>query len=80
MKRAAAIVGPTPSFVRWAIRYECPYRQNETVDLPWATFRQLRSLREVSLGYQEQRVVDGFCIHAEFNDDPDDDFKKFGSK
>ena len=65
MKRAAAIIGPTPSFVRWAIRKECSFRQTECKNLPYDTFRQLRSIRELSLGYQEDRVLDGFCVHPE---------------
>ena len=69
MKRTAAFVGPTPSFVRWAIRQDCPYRQIETDDLPYQTFVQLRGLREVSIGYLEQRVVNRICIHQEQNQD-----------
>ncbi len=69
MKRAAALIGPTPSFVRWAIRQDCPFRQIETDDLPYQTFRQLRGLRETSIGYLEQRVANGICIHREQNQD-----------
>ncbi len=65
MKRAAAITGPTPSFVRWAIRYECAFRTPVADDLPYQTFRQLRSLREVSMGRLEERIVDGYCIHPD---------------
>lgn len=67
MKRIAAVVGPTPSFVRWAIRQDCPFRKIETDHLPYQTFLQLRGLREVSIAYLEQRVVNGFCIHREQN-------------
>ncbi len=67
MKRTAAIVGPTPSFVRWAIRYDCPFREPESRDLPWQTFRQLRALRELSIGFREGRIIDGICLHPQFN-------------
>jgi len=67
MKRAAAIIGPTPSFVRWAIAYDCEFRQLDCQNLPYDTFRQLRSMREWSIGRLEQRVVDGYCIHATLN-------------
>ena len=63
MKRAAAIVGPTPSFVRWAIRKDCRLRQLSDDDLPYQTFRQLRSIRELSLGLVEKRILDGICIY-----------------
>ena len=69
MKRAAAIIGPTPSFVRWAIRFECPYRQPVEKDLPYHTFRQLRTIRELSVARLRGHLVEGFCIHPEFNQD-----------
>lgn len=69
MKRAAAIVGPTASFVRWAIRYECDLRQLDCQNLPYDTFRQLRSIREVSVCRRQHRIVDGYCIHPHFNRD-----------
>lgn len=67
MKRSAAIVGPTPPFVRWAIRFDCPYRENENGRIAWQTFRQLRSLREVSNGRLDARILQGICIDAERN-------------
>ena len=66
MKRAAAIIGPTPSFVRWTILQPCPFRQIDDSH-PYEAFRQLRNLREVSLGLIENRVQQGFCIHATQN-------------
>lgn len=71
MKRAAAIIGPTPSFVRWSIVHDCCYRQPVDQDIPHQTFRQLRSLRETSIGFIENRIVDGICIHGELNRCPD---------
>ena len=67
MKRAAAIVGPTASFVRWAIVHECSFRQPVDKDLTYQVFRQLRSLREVSLAKCENRIVDNVCLHQEFH-------------
>lgn len=64
MKRSVAILGPTPSFVRWAIRIPCALRQIDVDNLPDATFRQLRSLRELSLARSENRVQGGICFHA----------------
>ena len=69
MKRAAAIIGPTPSFVRWAIRFDCTFRSSDCDNLPYDTFRQLRSIRELGVGYQRNQVIDGICIHAELNTD-----------
>ncbi len=64
MKRTAAILGPTPPFLRWAIALPCPLRDLETkASLPDATFRQLRSLRALSVGELEGRVKEGFCLH-----------------
>ncbi len=70
MKRSVAIVGPTPSFVRWAIRHACPLRQIDVENLPDATFRQLRNLRELSVARIEQRVFKGICFHSTMIDDP----------
>ena len=69
MKRAAAIIGPTPSFVRWSIAYDCKFRQLDGQSPTYQAFRQLRHLREVSLARIENRVVDGFCIHGTQNQD-----------
>ncbi|MCH2183080.1 MAG: hypothetical protein MK108_13850 [Mariniblastus sp.] len=71
MKRSAAILGPTPSFVRWAIRIECPLRDTDEQDLPDRAFRELRGLRELSHGLRQDRVLDGICIHPKWNRDVD---------
>ena len=71
MKRAAAIIGPTPSFVRWTILQPCPFRQIDDNNQPYDAFRQLRNLREVSLGLIENRIQKGFCIHATQNNSAD---------
>ena len=66
MKRNAAILGPTPPFLRWAIALPCPLRDVETKgSLPDATFRQLRTLRALSVGQAEGRVQEGFCLHPD---------------
>ena len=71
MKRAAAIIGPTPSFVRWAIHRQCELKQLDGKNLPYETFRQLRSIRALSDARLQDRVVDGFCIHGEYNSEPE---------
>jgi len=63
MKRACAIQGATPSFIRWAISYDCPLRELHPQRLPETTFRQLRSLREISVAKLANRVHQGFCWH-----------------
>ena len=63
MKRAVAIFGPTPGFLRWAIWQPCPLRELDAAKLPTTTFRQLRSIREVSVARFEQRVFENICVH-----------------
>jgi hypothetical protein len=63
MKRSVAIYGPTPQYIRWAISHECPLRDLDAINLPDFTFRQLRGLREYSVGLIENRVIEGFCVH-----------------
>lgn len=62
MKRSVAILGPTPQFVRWAIVQKCPLKEPDGPDLPAEAFRQLRGLREYSIGLIEDRVLDGICV------------------
>jgi len=74
MKRTAAILGPTPPFLRWTIALPCPLRDLEAkTSLPDVTFRQLRSLRALSVGETQSRVKEGFCLH------PDTGMLVFGS-
>lgn len=63
MKRTAAVLGPTPPFLRWAIKRSCPLRDIEVDNLADQTFRQLRNLRELSNGYRQHRVLDEICVH-----------------
>jgi hypothetical protein len=63
MKRSVAILGHTPMFVRWAIALPCPLRELDLRRLPETTFRQLRSVRELSLAEVEHRVHAGICWH-----------------
>ena len=63
MKRSVAIYGPTPQFVRWAIGHCCPLRETDVDNLPDSTFRQLRGLRELSMGLMENRVFENICVH-----------------
>lgn len=63
MKRSVAVLGHTPQFVRWAIAQPCPLRTMSEDNLPDVSFRQLRSLREYSMGRAQGRVVEGVCLH-----------------
>ena len=63
MKRSAAIIGPTPQFVRWAIAHRCSLRELELDDLPDSTFRQLRGIRVLSAGLADGRVFEQICVH-----------------
>ena len=64
MKRSVAVLGHTPQFVRWAIAHPCSLRSLSENNLPDQSFRQLRSLREFSVGRSEGRVIDGVCVHG----------------
>ena len=63
MKRTAAVLGPTPPFIRWAIGQECDLRDTDVENLADQTFRQLRNVRELSDGYREHRVIEEICFH-----------------
>ncbi|QEG21526.1 hypothetical protein [Mariniblastus fucicola] len=65
MKRSAAILGPTPPFLRWTIVVPCPFRDADAKNLTDAAFRELRSLRAVAVGELERRIVDGVCLHPD---------------
>ncbi len=65
MKRSVAIWGPTPAFIRWAIEQPCELRDTDVDNLADGTFRQLRALRELSNGIEQDRVIDGFCLAAD---------------
>ena len=71
MKRSAAILGPTPQFVRWAINYRCPLREINIDDLSKSSFRELRSLRALSEGIRENRVFEDVCFHNSLNSTSD---------
>ena len=63
MKRSAAIIGPTPAFLRWTIVVRCPFRDPQARNPTGAAFRELRSLRAIAVGEIEDRIVDGICVH-----------------
>jgi hypothetical protein len=63
MKRTAAVLGPTPPFVRWAIQKDCALRDLDVENLADQTFRQLRNVRALSIGYRENRVLEEICVH-----------------
>ena len=69
MKRSVAILGPTPAFVRWAIERPCHLREIDSQRLPETTFRQLRSLREMSVAMAQDRFVDNVCLHPSARSD-----------
>lgn len=66
MKRAAAILGPTPPFIRWAIEAPCPFLRTAGADSSrnpaQSRWRQLRSLKEVAQARAEGRVHAGYCF------------------
>ncbi len=70
MKRTAAVLGPTPPFLRWAIEHDCALRDIEVDNLADQTFRQLRNVRELSNGYREARVLEDICVHPAPISDP----------
>lgn len=67
MKRAAAIIGPTPPFIRWALPATCPLvrdggtaaRNRNPAQSAW---RQLRGLKEISRAIAEGRTHAGYCF------------------
>lgn len=63
MKRTAAVLGPTPPFIRWAIKKQCELRELDVENLADQTFRQLRNVRALSNGYRENRVFEDICVH-----------------
>jgi hypothetical protein len=63
LKRSVAIIGPTPGFLRWAIWQPCPLRERDDLPLPDTTFRQLRGVREISVGRIENRIFENICVH-----------------
>jgi hypothetical protein len=71
MKRAAAILGPTPPFFRWAIEAPCPFLRmlsTKASRSPAQTrWRQLRSLKEVARARTEGRVHSGYCFASDAN-------------
>lgn len=66
MKRAAAILGPTPPFIRWAIDAPCPFLRGTDThparNPAQSRWRQLRSLKEVAQARAEGRVHAGYCF------------------
>jgi hypothetical protein len=71
MKRAAAILGPTPPFIRWAIEAPCPFLRmppaNALRNPAQTRWRQLRSLKEVARARAEGRVHSGYCFGSDAN-------------
>jgi len=67
MKRAAAIIGATPPFIRWALTASCPLmrvggtaaQHRSPAESAW---RQLRGLKEISRAMAEGRSHGGYCF------------------
>ena len=77
MKRSVAVLGHTPQFVRWAIAHPCALRALSDENLPDVSFRQLRSIREYSVGRSEGRVVEGVCLHRTARADKPEEARGF---
>lgn len=70
MKRVAAIIGPTPPFIRWALPASCPLvREGGTAarnrNPAQSAWRQLRGLKEISRAVAEGRSLAGYCFATE---------------
>lgn len=68
MKRSVAVIGPTPSFLRWAIWHQCsirPLYQDRFAD---RTFRHLRAVRELAVAQREGRCSKDVCVHPGANE------------
>lgn len=77
MKRSAAIIGPTPPFLRWTIALPCPFRDPDSKSQNNAAFRDLRSLRAIAVAEIENRIVDGICLHPDSTSEDVADAKGF---
>jgi hypothetical protein len=67
MKRAAAIIGSTPPFIRWAIRADCPLMRPsgpaaQNRNPAQTAWRQLRGVKEVSRAIAQGRSYGGYCF------------------
>ena len=62
MKRFAAIVGPTPEFIRWTIEKNCPLRENDDAQSPGKCQTRLRPIREIARATADNRLFEGICV------------------
>ncbi len=62
-KRRAAIVGPTPETLYWALEHPCPWRTLDGQGPAITAFRELRALRELSRARREGRIAEGIALH-----------------
>lgn len=62
MKRNAAIIGPTPAHLRWAIEVPCRWRRIDEKNFTDTTAKQLRILAEYSLAIREGRTWQDWCF------------------
>lgn len=63
MKRAAAIIGPTPPHVRWTLAHRCVLRARSRS--PESVFHQLRSLQELTWARLDGRIHEGIAWSSE---------------
>ncbi|MEZ6094789.1 MAG: hypothetical protein R3C03_11225 [Pirellulaceae bacterium] len=64
-RRNAAIIGPTPEFLIWAVDMTCPLKTFDRRGACYGAFRQLRALQECSRAELEDRVIDGVAFHRD---------------
>lgn len=63
-KRRAAIVGPTPETLYWALEHRCPWRTPDGKVPAIKAFQELRALRELSRARRECRITEGIALHS----------------
>ena len=65
MKRQVAIVGATPEFVRWSIRYDCSLRADTNISSIDETEKRLRAIREAGAAINAGYVHDGIAVRRD---------------
>ncbi len=69
MKRQVAIIGPTPEFVRWSVRHNCPMRADTDIASVDGTEKRLRALHTAGLAVQTGIVHEGIAVRRDQNGD-----------
>lgn len=65
MKRQVAIVGATPEFVRWSIRYDCSLRADTNIASVDETEKRLRAIREAGAALNAGYVHSGIAVRRD---------------